>query len=91
MARIKVRMFATVREAAGASEVELEASSMEELLESLGQRFGRKMSEMLSRASGGENRLVVLVNGRNAQLAGGRHLRLNEGDDVALFPPVSGG
>ncbi len=91
MARVKVRMFATVREAAGTSEVELEASSVNELLEALGQRFGRKMAGMISRSSGGEDRLVVLVNGRNAQLGGNRDFRLDEGDEVALFPPVSGG
>ncbi len=36
-------------------------------------------------------RLVVLVNGRNARQSAGAPVRLADGDDIAVFPPVSGG
>jgi len=91
MARVKVRMFATVREAAGAAEVELEASSVKELLRALVQEFGDGMFEVVSGAEQGSDSLVILVNGRNLRLTRGCDMLLDEGDDVALFPPVSGG
>ncbi len=91
MARVKVRMFATVREAAGAPEVEMEVSSVRELLRSLVQEFGDGMFEAVSGAEQGSDGLVILVNGRNVRLTRGCDILLDEGDDVALFPPVSGG
>ena len=91
MPRVKVRMFATVREAAGAAEVELEASTVREVLEALVRKFGGGMVEAVSGAEQGSDGLVILVNGRNVQLTRGRDILLDEGDDVAVFPPVSGG
>jgi molybdopterin synthase sulfur carrier subunit len=91
MARVKVRMFATVREAAGTAEVELDASTLEGLLEELGRRFGRRMAKVLSGADGDYDRLVVLVNGRNVRRGRDEDTGLEDGDEVALFPPVSGG
>lgn len=91
MARVKVRMFATVREAAGCPEVELEVSSLQELLESLGERLGPGVAEAVSGALEGSDGLVILVNGHNVRPGRGRHIPLRDGDEVALFPPVSGG
>lgn len=84
-------MFATVREAAGVAEAELEASSLRELIEVLGNVFGPKMTRVLSRKTDDEDTLVVLVNGRNFLPGRNSDLRLQDGDEVALFPPVSGG
>lgn len=91
MAMVRVRMYATVREAAGAAEVELEASTVRELLGALGKLFGRRMAEVISSAEEHPEDLVVLLNGRNFLLVGGRDQGLSDGDEVALFPPVSGG
>lgn len=91
MARVKVRMFATVREAAGATEVESEASTVKELLKTLVREFGDDMAKAVSGAERSSDGLVILVNGRNVQLTRGRDIILYDGDDVALFPPVSGG
>lgn len=91
MSRVKVRMFATVREVAGTSEVELEASTLRGLLKDLVRMFGHGMAQATSGAEEGSDGLVILVNGRNVQLVRGSDIRLDEGDDIALFPPVSGG
>jgi MoaD family protein len=91
MATVKVRMFATVREAAGAAEVELAASTIKGLLKALVREFGDGMAQALSGAEQGSDGLVILVNGRNVQLTRSRDILLKDGDDVALFPPVSGG
>lgn len=91
MARVRVRMFATVREAADAAEAELEASSLRDLIEALGTAFGPEMKRVLSRKIDDEDSLVVLVNGRNVLPGRYSDLRLQDGDEVAIFPPVSGG
>jgi len=91
MAKVEVRLFATVREAAGTSHLEMDASTLGELLEGLSQRFGHEMARLVSLADEGSDGLVVLVNGKNSRLDRDGNLQLRDGDDVALFPPVSGG
>lgn len=91
MATVKVRFFATVREVAGTASVEMEATSVGDLLSQLRMRFGPNLARLLDHAVGDPERIVILVNGRNL----GRTLKLgqklSDGDDIAIFPPVSGG
>jgi molybdopterin synthase sulfur carrier subunit len=91
MARVTVKMFATVREAAGASSVQLEVKDTAELLAVLKETYGPHLSEIIDGYLSDPDRLVLLINGRNP----GRSLVLSEdlssGDEVAIFPPVSGG
>lgn len=91
MAKVRVRMFATVREATRASEWSVEARDLPDLLDKLGTRFGDKLKAMLMDYYDDADRLVILVNGKNT----GRGLSscglLVDGDEVAIFPPVSGG
>lgn len=91
MAKLKVRMFATFREAAGTSGAEVEASSLSELLEALSERFGPEMARLVSKTYEDPDLLVVLVNGRNRHVGRECDLPLDDGDEVAIFPPVSGG
>ncbi len=91
MARVTVRMFATVREAARTSECVVEASTISELVESLKKKFGREFAKTVEQAENDPDRLVILVNGVNAGIARRGCVTLRDGDDVALFPPVSGG
>ena len=91
MARISVKMFATVREAAGTSECLLEADDLADLVSKLRRNLGPALSKILDQLDSDPERLVILVNGINVD---GRNLtivRLHDGDDVAIFPPVSGG
>lgn len=91
MATVRVRMFATVREAAGVSETELDASTLSELLEGLRTRFGKGMAAALGTKGSEGGRVVLLVNGRNTGAVPMDEVPLRDGDDVAVFPPVSGG
>jgi len=84
-------MFATVREASGASSAHLEASDMSELLSLLGMMYGEKLSSLLERAKKDPEGLVILLNGKNLGRTGLVSQRLVDGDEVAIFPPVSGG
>jgi len=91
MARIVVRMFATVREAAGVPSAVVDASDLDELFMKLGDSFGTGLSELLRDAKSDPERLVVLLNGKNIGLSRTRRARLSDGDEIAIFPPVSGG
>jgi len=91
MARVTVKMYATVREAAGTPECMAEADTLSDLVESLKKRFGREFSKTVDQAERDPERLVVLVNGENAGFARRGRITLKDGDEVALFPPVSGG
>ncbi|MDK2464596.1 MAG: MoaD family protein [Candidatus Korarchaeota archaeon] len=82
--RVQVRLFASFREAAGRSQLDMEL------------RDGSKVKDLVRELEGlipdivarlEEGRVVVAVNGRFARPDDS----LRDGDLVAVFPPVSGG
>jgi len=75
-------MFAQAREAAGRGEDEFDASALGELLAKARARYGDEFTAVLARAR-------VWVNGDEP--ADGDATSLNDGDEVAVLPPVSGG
>jgi len=80
--RVRVRLFAALREAAGRGEVEWdlpEGATVEQLVAELG--------AALPALAAGAGRARVAVNRRYAA----PNARLADGDEVALIPPVSGG
>ena len=91
MARVDVRLFATVRETAGVSELSIQAKTVGELLDALSSRLGKAFEAVVRSAESDPERLVIMVNGRNISPATLRGHRLYDGDDIAIFPPVSGG
>ena len=91
MVRVSVKMFATVREAAGVPSIQLEADDIEDLFRKLGESLGPKLSRLLDEAVSDPERLVILLNGRNLARSRAHPLRLTDNDEVAIFPPVSGG
>jgi len=77
---IKVRLFAALRELAGASEVEAEGKTAGEVADALSERFGDRFAQIAAVGS-------LVVNGERAS----RTTAVAAGDEVALLPPVSGG
>ncbi len=75
-----LRLFAAAREAAGTARLEVEGSSVAEVLEHARQRFGPGFGAVLERSR-------VWVNGQ--PVTEGQEVR--EHDVVAVLPPVSGG
>jgi molybdopterin synthase sulfur carrier subunit len=82
VARVRLRLFAAAREAAGRAEAELDAATVGELLDSARNRFGPEFAAVLTTAR-------VWVNGDEP--ADGDAALLGDGDEVAVVPPVSGG
>jgi MoaD family protein len=78
---MRVRLFAALRELAGASWLEDErAADVEGLVRSLGRRFGPEF-ERVARAG------TAVVNGEPVEPG----TALHDDDEVTLLPPVSGG
>jgi MoaD family protein len=77
---VRVRLFAALREAAGASSVEATGKTVGEVVDVLSERYGERFAAIAAVAS-------FVVNGERA----GRQTPIADGDEVALLPPVSGG
>jgi MoaD family protein len=80
MPQVEVRLFAALREEAGAARVEATGSTAGEVLDGLGRRFGERFARIAASGS-------IIVNRERAE----RDTRLADGDEIALLPPVSGG
>jgi molybdopterin synthase sulfur carrier subunit len=77
---VRLLMFASAREAAGAASAEYEADTLGSLLAAAVDAYGPRFAEVLARSK-------VWVNGEEA----GPEAALKPGDEVAVLPPVSGG
>ena len=78
---MKVRLFAMLREQAGAGELtDVEGRSVGELADALAARFGERFGAVAAVSS-------FVVNGERAA----RETPVADGDEVAILPPVSGG
>lgn len=85
--KIHIRLFSLYRERAGASEVELEVpegATLRTALNVLGQRLPALAPLVISLPA---DSVLLSVNRTYASL----ETRLAPGDEVAVFPPVSGG
>jgi MoaD family protein len=85
---VRVKLFANFREAAGVKEVEVEASSVGEVLQDLVRRFP-KLEGMFYEEGRLREYVNIMVNGKNVR--GDLNYPLSHTDEVAIFPPVSGG
>ena len=79
---VRLLLFARAREAAGTSAAELDAATLGDLLEDARMRFGAEFGAVLASSR-------VWVNGDEP--ADGNATALEDGDEVAVLPPVSGG
>ena len=93
--KVNVKFLASIREIAGAHEIQFELSSgdtVKDLLEFLESRFGVEFKEATGKPFEDENpRIRFLVNGRDIDFLQGPGTELKEGDVVVLIPPVGGG
>jgi molybdopterin synthase sulfur carrier subunit len=77
---VTLRLFAAARQAAGTPRLQVIATTVSEALDAAREKFGAQFSAVLDGSR-------VWVNGEPADLSA----RLNDGDEVAVLPPVSGG
>ncbi|MGD2036243.1 MAG: MoaD family protein [Desulfobacterales bacterium] len=95
--KITIRGFLTLKEVMGdQSDLELEIGNMTliSLLDELADMFGERFTQMVfDKAGKGLNQHIrILINGRHySHIPQKLSTRLQDGDEVALFPPVAGG
>ena len=93
LARVLVKFFATVREATGVKNIEIEADNIREVLDSLQGTFGDRFTQTVIDPNTGNLKqfFSCMVNGKRIELLDGYDTKLADDDAVALFPPVGGG
>ena len=95
--KITIRGFLTLKEVMGdQSDLELEIGNMTliSLLDELADMFGERFTQMVFDKAGKSlnPHIRILINGRHySHIPQKLSTRLQDGDEVALFPPVAGG
>lgn len=91
--KVLVKAFATFREVMD-SQIDMdlqEGATILSLLDELTSRY-KGLGEMMFDTNGTlRNFINILRNGRNVHFLAGLETPLNEGDVIALFPPLAGG
>lgn len=80
--KVRLRLFARAREAAGRADDHIEADTLGELLDRACAAYGDEFAAVLERSK-------VWING--VEPPEGRDTSLAPDDEVAVLPPVSGG
>ena len=91
--KITVKFFAPFRELFGANESEIElrsATDVRELLNHLCNSSERR-EKIFDQFGKLNSSVMILKNGQPIQILDGVQTKLEEGDEIAIFPPVSGG
>ncbi len=84
----RVKLFANFREAAGCNELEVDGSSVGEILKKLAEKFPR-LKDLFFEGGKLRDYVNIMVNGKNVR--GDLNYPVKKDDVVAIFPPVSGG
>lgn len=96
--KISVRFFTTLREIVGKREETLEfpndaVVTVGMVLNRLAELYGKSFIDYVYDGKTGEVKsfLQFLVNGRSASTLKGMNTKLEDGDTLAILPPVGGG
>lgn len=92
---MKVRVFGTLRSVVGASK-EIEVcvdgkSSVHKVLDQLITAYPGLAEKVLGEGEELRGGVTIFVNGRSVRFLDGLSTLLEEGDELALFPPLGGG
>jgi len=93
---VKVRVFATFRDIVGIKETDFQLPSsvtVRLLVQTLSDKYshGKLEQEVFDKSGKVQKYVKILVNGRDIDFLDGPSTQLNDGDIVAMFPPVGGG
>ena len=93
--KVKIKFFTSLREITGTKMVNLQLKnkmSLEQLLLLLLEKYGQEFRDYVYNQEGKvHDFLSFLVNGKNINNLQGFNTILQEGDIIAILPPVGGG
>ena len=93
--KIEIKFFTALREITSKKVEKLELQeniTIDELIILLSNKFGKKFKEYVYNKNGKiQDFLSFLINGKNINTLQGLTTKLQEGDVVAILPPVGGG
>ncbi len=90
MPRVKIKIFATLRERYGRGEVEVECDgTLRDAVEKAAKVLGPEFVSEVFRDGKPRDDRIILVNGRHIQFL--PEIRLKDGDVIVVFPPIAGG
>jgi molybdopterin synthase sulfur carrier subunit len=94
--KVKIYSILGIKEVIGQREVEIELSensSLSDLISKMVEKWGNDLASRLLEP--GSNKMLsyirVMVNGKDIAFLDGFESILSDGDEVIIFPPVSGG
>jgi MoaD family protein len=91
VATVKVRLFHELRSAAGGGEIILDAKNVGELLQVLGERYGKTPRNVLFDEEGRLREYAFVYINNVLQKPVDMSVPLKNGDVMLVIPPVSGG
>ncbi len=90
MPKIKVRLFANFREITRTGELEIEGNTVRDILEGICRKYPG-LENILFKDGNLLPYVNIFLNGENVPGSCGLYNSLEQGDEIAIFPPVSGG
>ena len=90
MPKINVRLFANFREFTKTGELEIEGNTVRDVLEIICSKYPG-LETILFKDGNLVPYFNIFLNGENVPGSGGLDSSLKSGDEIAIFPPVSGG
>lgn len=90
MPKIRVRFFANLREHTKTKELVLEGMTVREILDKICKKFPG-LESLLFNGEKLRPYMNVFLNGRDISGLNGMETELHTDDEIAIFPPVSGG
>jgi molybdopterin synthase sulfur carrier subunit len=91
MGLVNVRLFANLREIVGQRQLAVEADTIRDVLVALQAEHPALRSMLCDEDGEVRSYITILVNGKNIHEMHSLATILSNDDEVAIFPPVSGG
>ncbi len=88
--RVKIALFATLREKFGVKEIEVECEDFESAIANASKILGEDFYyEVFNEKGEIRDDRIITINGRNVKDL--EKIELKDGDRIAIFPPIAGG